>query len=279
MSKITAIILTHNEEKHLKRCIESCENLATEIIIIDSGSTDNTQAIASNAGATFIHHPWPGNQAAQFNWALDNISISSDWILRLDADEYLLPETGKEIKKTIESISDTVNGIYLKRRVYFKGKWIRFGGYYPIKLLRLWRKGYGRYEDVEMDEHIILSSGSTQTLQNDFVDENLNDITWWINKHNNYSSREVAFFLKSKNNHEMIEGKIFHSQEKRKRWYKQNFYYLLPPYLRAFVYFIFRYVFLLGFLDGKKGLIWHFLQGFWYRFLVDVKISENESRR
>ncbi len=193
-NSIAVVILTYNEELHLNRCLLSIKDIASEIWVIDSGSNDATKAIAEAHSARFIEHKWPGNQAAQFNWALDNCQIASEWILRLDADEYLLSEMAKEIEETIPNIDTGINGVYLKRRVYFKGKWIRFGGFYPIKLLRLWRKGKGRYEDIAMDEHIILSTGKTITLRNDFVDENLNNIEWWINKHKRGSI--PAFFTK-----------------------------------------------------------------------------------
>jgi hypothetical protein len=160
------------------------------------------------------------------------------------------------------------------------GKWIKHGGYYPTYLLRLWKKECGKYEERWMDEHIRLVSGRTITFENDFVDDNLNNLGWWTGKHNNYSTREAIDLLNNKY-HFMpaigLTGSIKESQEKRKRWIKEKVYLKIPLFIRPLFYFIYRYIFRLGFLDGKEGLIWHFLQGFWYRFLVDAKVYQIES--
>ena len=158
------------------------------------------------------------------------------------------------------------------------GKWIRYGGYYPVHLLRMWRHGHAMVEQRMMDEHMILLQGETMTFKNDIVDENLNSLSWWTDKHNNYATREAVAYLSHKN--EIFLNGIKPStsgmakQTETKRWYKNNLYYRLPLFLRAFLYFQFRFWIRLGFLDGQKGLVWHFLQGFWYRFLVDAKILE-----
>jgi len=259
-TSISAIILTYNEELNLGNCLKSVSDLADEIFIVDSGSTDKTAEIAKNYGAQFIEHRDYKNQAQQFNWALDNLEIKNEWILRLDADEYLTEELKHEITETPKNIPEGINGFYMKRRVYFMGKWIKHGGYYPYWILRLFKKGTARSESKAMDEHIVLLSGSAGKLKNDFVDDNKKDLTWWIAKHNDYASREAADFL----------ANDFGSKKKRH-------YYSLPPFLRAFLYFVYRYFIRLGFLDGKEGLIFHFLQGFWYRFLIDAKIYERKS--
>jgi glycosyltransferase involved in cell wall biosynthesis len=275
---ITLIVLTYNEEIHLARCLESAKSLVKNIVVVDSGSTDNTKSIAEKYNASFYVNPWPGNQAAQLNWALDNVSIKSDWILRLDADEYLPDELVTEIPSTIEKATDDITGVYLRRRVYFMNKWIRFGGYYPIKILRLWRTGFAYCELREMDEHMVLTRGEAVVCKNDFSENNLNDISWWISKHNDYASREAREFQKqTQGSREMLDEGFSKSQEKRKRWYKKNLYNRLPLFIRPFLYFFFRYFILLGFLDGRRGFIWHFLQGLWYRFLVDVKIFQNKN--
>ncbi len=276
-ASVTLIVLTYNEEIHLARCLESATQLVDKIVVVDSGSTDNTKAIAERCKADFYVNPWPGNQAAQLNWALENLEIRSDWILRLDADEFLNTELVAEIQQKLAETSEGITGYYLKRRVYFMNKWIRFGGYYPIKILRLWRKGFAYCELREMDEHMILTRGDAAVFKNDFSENNLNDISWWISKHNDYASREAREFPKNlQGSKEMLDEGFSKSQEKRKRWYKKNLYNRLPLFIRPFLYFIFRYFLLLGFLDGRRGFIWHFLQGLWYRFLVDVKIFQNK---
>ncbi|MFA5797892.1 MAG: glycosyltransferase family 2 protein [Candidatus Woesearchaeota archaeon] len=282
--KISIIILTYNEEKHLARCLESVKNIADEIIVVDSFSTDKTKEIAEKYNAKFVQHEFI-NQAEQFNWALDTIPVFGDWILRLDADEYLTSELAEEICGTVSDIGTSdvqrtsdvqnISGYYLKRRVIFMGRWIKHGGYYPTWILRLFKKGKARSESREMDEYIILKEGVAGYLKNDFVDENLNDLYWWTDKHNKFSSREIEAIVKTeKETYREVDGDPLGTPTERKRWWKESVYMGMPLFLRAWGYFIYRYIFRLGFLDGKEGLIFHFLQGFWYRFLVDAKLYE-----
>jgi glycosyltransferase involved in cell wall biosynthesis len=272
---LTVIILTYNETMHIERCINSVINLASRIIVVDSYSSDNTTEIAVKLGVEVFQNKFI-NQAVQFQWALDNCSIKDDWILRLDADEYLTKKLIEEIANKLPNISDEINGVFLKRRVYFMDKWIKYGGYYPIKLLRLWRNGTAVVEQKWMDEHIILKEGISIEFKNDFIDYNLNNLQWWTQKHNNYSTREVIEYFDEKLDF-FKSKKISHieqTQASRKRENKVNYYNKAPLFFRALLYFIYRYIFKLGFLDGKRGVIWHFLQGFWYRFLVDAKIYQ-----
>ena len=258
---ITAIILTYNEELNLENCLKSIADLVSEIIVVDSYSTDSTEQIAKRYGAKFVQHKFV-NQAEQFNWALDNLEIKGDWILKLDADEYLTEELKEEVSFFLNPLTPEINGYYIKRRVYFLGRWIKHGGYYPRWFLRLWRKGKGRSEQRQMDEHIVLLEGKAENLKNDFVDDNKKGLKDWISKHRKYALRE-AMDIKNGN----------FGETKRR-----NFYYKLPPFLRVFIYFIYRYFFQLGFLDGWEGTRFHFLHGFWYRWLVDKKILELSRR-
>ncbi len=264
---LSVIILTYNEELNIEACLKNIFGWAGEIFIVDNGSTDKTAEIAKNYEARIIEHEDYKNQAQQFNWALDNLKIKNEWILRLDADEYLTEELKNEIAETLKSVPKGINGYYMKRRGYFMGKWIRHGGYYPTWILRLFRYGKGRSEDREMDEHIILSEGKAERLKNDFIDDNKKNLESWIFKHNNFSTREARERLRG-------ESAGIGGQAGRKRWLKQNLYFRLPLFFRSFLYFIYRYFFRLGFLDGKEGLIFHFLQGFWHQFLIDAKIYE-----
>lgn len=273
---VSVIILTYNEELHLERCLLSIVFWASEVIVIDSGSKDKTQAIAKKYGARVYEHEFT-NQAEQFNWALANVDVNFPWILRMDADEYVTPELADEIQYVTKKDNTMLNGYQMKRRVFFMDRWINHGGYYPIWLLRLFRRGHGKYEQMEMDEHLLVD-GEVGYLKNDIVDHNLNDLEWWVAKHNNYAKREANVYLKHKIDAEGLGG-LGGGQIESKRWLKQNVYYKAPPFLRAFLYFIWRYFFKLGFLDGKEGMIFHFLQGFWYRFLVDSKIYEAERNK
>ena len=275
MSSISVIILTQNEEKHIERCLKSLLLFTDKIFIVDSGSTDRTIEIAESLGSKVIHNQWI-TYATQFNVGIAKNPFQTKWLMRMDADEYVTPELAQEINDTINNFSGDVSGFYIKRRVFFMNQWIRRGGYYPIWLLRIWKNGQGICEELWMDEHIKLSGGKTVQLKNDIVDHNLNNLTWWIQKHNNYAIREVIDLLDIKYNFaktERVEPVLFGTQEQRKRYLKIK-YASLPLFTRPVIYFLFRYILKLGFLDGKKGLIWHFLQGLWYRFLVDAKLFE-----
>lgn len=274
---LTIVVLTRNEEKHLPRLLESVRGLDANICIVDSYSDDQTLNIARQAQARIFQNTFV-NQAVQFQWALQNCNISTPWVMRMDADEYLTPELLQEIQERLSSLGDDIGGIVLKRQVHFMGKWIRYGGYYPIKLLRIWRNGIGSIEQRWMDEHIVISSGRTIEFKHDLVDDNLNNLTWWTDKHNHYATREAVDLLNRQYHFfaviEMDSSATGKAQNARKRWYKNNIYTRTPLFIRAFLYFMYRYFILLGFLDGRRGLIWHFLQGFWYRFLVDSKIFQ-----
>ncbi|GIW68005.1 MAG: glycosyl transferase [Candidatus Parcubacteria bacterium] len=274
MSDLSVIILTFNEEVLIKRCIESVKSIAKDVYIVDSFSTDNTIEIADYLGAKIFTNKWPGNQAKQFNWALENLPINTKWVLRLDADEYLTPELQQEIIEKLPSLSEDITGIVFKRRHIFLGKWIKRGTY-PVKLLRLFKYKKAICEQRWMDEHIVLLEGSSVEFENDFVDHNLNNLNWWTSKHNGYAIREAIDLLDIELG--LIENKNVNvklspqAETKRRRKYK---YAKQPLFVRSFLYFLYRYVFKLGFLEGKEGFLWHFLQGWWYRTLVDAIIFE-----
>jgi len=277
VNEVSVVIPTFNEEIHIKRCIESLKKITKYIYILDSFSTDKTKQIVEELGVTVLDVAWENSYAKKFNWGLNNIDFKTPWIMRMDADEYLTDELIDEINQNINTYSDEITGIYIKRRVYFMDKWIKHGGYYPTYLLRIWRSGMGICEEKLMDEHIKLSHGNTVTYNYDLIDDNKQNLTFWTTKHNTYSIKEAADILnimyKFSNDNKEIEPSFFGKQAQRKRWLKIR-YASMPLFLRPILYFTWRYFFKLGFLDGKPGLIWHFLQGGWYRFLVDAKINE-----
>jgi len=265
--RIAAIILTKNEERDLPDCLQSLEGVATEVYIVDSGSTDATNQIAERYGATLLSHPFESH-AQQFNWALDNVATKADWILRIDADERLHPNLARELHKLIPSLPLDVTGLIFPLRIRFMGREMRFGDMYPVWLLRLWRNGTGRCENRWMDERISLNSGRSLKVHGDLIHDIPKNLTEWISKHNKYATRECEDILSS------CESAPLQGVAGDRRRMKQSVYLRLPLFHRAFGYWIYRYVFKLGFLDGKEGLIYHFLHGFWYRFLVDAKLYE-----
>lgn len=271
---ISIIILTKDEEANLPDCLASLKKLNAEFFIVDSGSTDQTVEIAQQAGCQIFEHFFE-NHAKQLNWAIQNLPITTTWIMRLDADERLTPELAEELQLVLSQTSDDTTAYQVKRRVFFMNRWIRHGGYYPTWLLRIWRTGLGTCEQRWMDEHIVVSQGKIANLQHDIIDENKKGLSFWIDKHNRYADREVKDLLNTgveQDDPLLNKGQL--SQATQRRWIKKNLYGRSPLFFRAFLYFLMRYTIGLGFLDGKEGLIFHFLQGFWYRFLVDAKIYE-----
>lgn len=274
MVDISVIILTYNEDKHIERCIKKVKPIAKEIFVIDSFSNDDTVQISKRCGAKVLQNKWNNNYAEQFNWALSNTPITTKWVLRLDADEYLNPKLIEEINNNISELSNDITGVVFKRRHIFLEKWIK-RGVYPVKLLRLFVYKKGVCENRWMDEHIQLLEGTSVEFKHDFVDHNLNNLSWWIQKHNGYAIREAVDLLDIELN---LLGKTNSSinlteqaMEKRKKKYK---YAKKPLFWRSFAYFFYRYFYKLGFLEGKEAFLWHFFQGWWYRTLVDAKVWE-----
>jgi len=275
-SNISVIILTYNEEKNVEICLRSIHGWVEDIFIVDSYSNDKTLEVVKKYTNKIYQHPFE-NHAKQFNWALENLPITTAWIMRLDADERVTPELRDELLEKLPNFENEITGLYVKRRVYFLGKWIEHGGYYPTWLLRIWRRGKALCEDRWMDEHIKINEGKTLSLKHDIIDENFKNLHWWIGKHNSYATREAIDILNLKYNllnYDSVPACFLGTQEQRKRWMKEKIYANLPLFIRPFVYFFYRYFIKFGFLDSKEGLVWHFLQGFWYRFLVDAKIFE-----
>lgn len=276
MISITVIILTHNEEKHIERCIKSVKDIAQRIVLVDCYSQDKTIEIAKESGAEVYSNAWI-NYSSQFNWALDNIDVATDWVFRLDADEYITKELSDEISQKVPTMSDHISAINLNRRVFFMGRWMKHGGIYPLYLPRIWRAGCGTVEDRHMDEHLVLSKGGFISFKKDFIDDNRNTLDWWINKHVKYATREALDISLKKElaNEDNISPKIWGTQAERKRFCKK-IYLDLPLFVRPTLYFIWRYFVKFGFLDGKEGIVWNFLQAYWYRMYVDSILFEAE---
>jgi glycosyltransferase involved in cell wall biosynthesis len=279
MSTLCVIILTYNEEVHIDRAIMSVRGIAQEMVVVDSNSTDATVDVATRHGARVIQRPFI-NQAEQFQWALDNVAIKSEWIMRLDADEYIDSELGKNIIDAVNTLPLDVSGINLNRRHVFMGRWIKHGGRYPISLLRIWRRGFVRVEQQWMDEHIVLISGRAITVPGVFVDENLKPISDFIAKHNVYASREaLQIHLNRLRVTDYARGRLTDlssGQAQFRRFMKLYVFSKIPFPVAAIGYFFLRYVVQLGFLDGTEGLIYHFNQALWYRILVGAKVREME---
>ena len=279
MTSLAVVILTHNEARHIGRALASVRGIASQVFIIDSGSTDGTIDLARAAGATVMPHAW-SNYAQQFQWGLDNAPITADWVMRLDADEIIEPDLASEIATKLPTLPPEVTGVNLKRKHIFMDRWIKHGGRYPLTLLRIWRRGKARIEQRWMDEHMLLSEGTTVVFDGGFADHNLNDLTFFTAKHNSYATREAIDVLNQKYDlfprDQALDSRSTAAAAAGKRWLKEGLYNKLPLWAGPTFYFIYRYIFQLGFLDGREGLIYHALQGWWYRFLVAAKVAEYE---
>ena len=278
-ASIAVIILTYNEERHLPRALKCVAAFAQEVFVVDSFSTDRTVEIAKEYGATVLQHPFQ-NQAKQFAWALEHTPMHADWVMRLDADEVVEPDLAQEIRTRLPQLAPDVMGVNLNRKTIFQGRFIRHGGRYPLILLRIWRRGKARIEDRWMDEHIYLTEGRAVTLRGGFADDNLFDLTAFTEKHNRYASREALDVLNQRwqlfPSQSMVTAASASRQAGIKRFLKESIYNRMPFEVSAIGYFLFRYIVQLGFLDGREGLVYHALQGFWYRFLVGAKLRELE---
>lgn len=270
MADLTTIILTYNEERNIANAINSVKKLAKRIVVVDSFSTDKTIEIAKSLGAEIIEHKFE-NQAKQFIYAINHLEIDTQWIMRLDADEIISKKASKEIEEICFFNKDTnINGIVVRFEVNFLGKKLRHGGIYPFRKMIIYKKDKGYMEDRAMDEHIVLNEGKSIELKHDSYHRDYKDLNAWIDKHNKYSSREVEDYFLNNNQ----ESKQLNKSAKIKRFIKFKIYYKLPLGTRAHLYYLYRYYFKFGFLDGKEGKIFAFMQAYWYRFLVDAKIFE-----
>ncbi len=277
-SQFSFVILTFNEENHLPRLLESIRPLMAPVFICDSGSTDKTLEIAASYGAEVLFNPFE-NHPKQWHFALTHFDIQTPWTIGLDADQIVLPELLQKLSLFDgNTIAPEVCGIYFNRKNYFKGRWIKHGGYFPRYLLKMFRTGRGWSDLNENMDHRFLTDGKTLIWKDGLIkEENLkeNEISFWITKHNRYSDLvareelERAEMLRT----QTLKPNLLGSPDERMAWFKKQ-WWEMPLFVRPFLYFFYRYFVQLGFLDGKEGLIFHFLQACWFRFVVDVKIME-----
>ena len=270
MADVAVVILTKDEGLHIGRCLKRIAALSPrQVFVVDCFSTDDTKSIVESftpllphsptPSLHFVEHEWPGLQSVQFNWALDNLPIEAKWILRLDADEYLTPESVEWLKANLDGIDERVSVLEFTLERKFMGGMIRHGTN-GIKMVRMLRKGRGRYVETLMDERIVFE-GEKLSVPVVFDDDNLNSLEWWKKKHRGYAKREAQQAIES------LKSGVWTDPRKAK-------YYKLPRYFRAVAYFCIRYFLKLGFLDGLVGWRWHFWQGLWYRWIVDIEIGK-----
>jgi glycosyltransferase involved in cell wall biosynthesis len=274
---IAVIVLAYNEGRNIGRLLQNVGDWSQRTFVVDSFSTDDTAAVAESMGATVEQHRLV-NHAQQFQWAIENLPFATEWVIRLDADELLSDELMDEIRRRLPEMPEDVTGINLKRRRIFLGRWIKHGGPFPLTLLRIWRRGAAKIEQRWIDEHMVLLRGSAVTFNHDFLDYNLSDLYLFTEEHNKYATRAAIDVLLKRYNPAAIDEALSNTdaprQAAQKRRTKEIVRNQLPFWLGPLGYFLYRYFVQLGFLDGTEGLVYHFLQGFWYRLLVAVKVDE-----
>jgi len=272
---VTVVVLTFNEARNIEVCLESVRTWAADLFVVDSGSTDATVELSRRAGAVVVAHSFD-THAAQWAWALAHLPLRTDWVLALDADQHVTPELRDSLVRTLETpAAATTAGYYINRRQIFRGRWIRHGGYYPKYLLKLFRRGAVALDERDRVDHHFLVSGSVGTLSGDLVEDNRNeaDIAIWVDKHNRYARLQAEQEFDFRGEPAGGTARLFGSPDERVRWMKRR-WRNLPLFVRPVLYFVYRYVIRLGFLDGREGFIFHVLQAFWYRLLVDINITE-----
>lgn len=269
---LSIFIPTLNEEVNLPQCLESVKRIGAKIFIIDSNSSDRTIEIAKAAGCEVVQGEWR-TFSEKMNWAINKLPVTTPWTMRIDADEWMTDELIDEIRKKLPISGAEVGAYSVNRRIYFLKRWIRHGGIYPLWGVRVWRTGSAKFEIRELDEHMVVR-GRICNFENDIVDETQRGLSHWIQKHNVYTDLEVSEIYRIRDDGDLSLSLV--AQAARKRWLKTNLYYRLPKFLRPALFWMYRYIFRLGFLDGIPGLIYHTLHGFWFRFLIDAKLFESE---
>ncbi|MBV8570269.1 MAG: glycosyltransferase family 2 protein [Acidobacteriaceae bacterium] len=276
MNQLSVVILTFNEEGNLPVCLDSLQPLACPVFIVDSGSSDRTLDIARRYGAAVYQHAFE-NHTQQWSWALANLPIRSHWILALDADQRLTPELAQEIlAETMPGANEHLAGMFLNRRQIFRGRWIKHGGYYPKYLLKLFRPECVQFDSLDLVDHHFYIDGKTRKLKHDLIEANVkeNDIAFWIEKHNRYSTLLASEeLLRSAHAASIVRPSLGGNPDQRVLMLK-GIWRKCPLLFRSVAYFFYRYVFLGGWRDGEQGFVFHFLQGFWFRLLIDIKLRD-----
>ena len=255
---VSVIVAARNEARNLPSCLDALRD-AGEVYVIDSQSADATPEIARSFGARVVQFHYQGGWPKKRQWAIETLPLAYDWILLVDADEALTPELAEEIRHAIENRD--INGYFISLRMYFLGRLLRHGGAGFWKL-SLFRRGKGGYEcrlkdqdasmaDMEVHEHVVVEGG-TARLRNPLVHRNVESLSRYIQKHDEYSNWEAKVWLEGEANGQLAPS-LFGTQAQRRRWLKKNF--LRIPGAPVW-FFLLKYLFGLGFLDGVPGLIY-----------------------
>lgn len=274
MSNVAAVILCHDEVVNIRHCIESVQAWC-DVFVVDSGSTDGTLSICGEYTKNIVHHPYTSH-AEQWQWALDNLPISAPWILALDADFVVTPELKRQIQRDVPTVPGDVDGIYVRHRYVFGWGPIRFGGTKQY-WLRLIRRGRAKPDLSDLVDFRFNVMGRTQRFDSSVIEYNRHDddISTWIRKQDKFSLRlAVEEELRRANAINWSGKPRFFGNSDQRFMYLRNLWQRFPLFVRPALYYFYRYFLMLGFLDGRAGFLYHTLQGFWLRVIVDWKIFQ-----
>jgi glycosyltransferase involved in cell wall biosynthesis len=276
---VSTLVLTYNEEPNIEACLRSVHGWCHEIFVLDSGSTDQTVAICLRYTDKIIVHPYT-DHASQVSWALSNLPLACDWMLFLDADNVVSELLKREFEQALADDDLRIAGYYCRHLHMFRNHPVRG---LKSHWLRLIRRAQTRVDQSELVDFRWILDGETRILSGEIIESNRkeNDIDFWIDKHQKFSYR-MAIEEVLRNSGILkwspeLHPRIFGNYDEQMLWLK-NRWYSMPLYIRPFLYFLYRYIFRLGFLDGMNGFLYHFLQAFWFRLIVDMKISELQQR-
>jgi len=278
---VSVIVPVRNESRNLSRCLESLRNMG-EVYVVDSNSTDSTTEIARSHGAKEIQFHYQGGWPKKRQWAMDNLPLAHDWIFLIDADEALTPELEQEIRQAI--LNPKINGYYIALQMFFLGRALRYSGASFYKL-SLFRRGKGQFEcrlkdqntsmcDMEVHEHVIVE-GETARLRNSLLHHNVESLSRYIQKHEEYSNWEAQVWMQGEVGTADLPPAFFGSQAQRRRWLRKKLFTL--PGSPVF-FFFYKYLLCLGFLDGVPGLIYCMYQGIQF-FHIKAKIYELRTKK
>ncbi len=275
---VTLIILCFNEEANLPALLESLNGININKFAVDSYSTDSTLDLLNKNGVTYLQHPFE-NYSRQRNWAQENNPFKSEWVLHIDAGERLTDEFVKWFNNSFDP-AKTVDGYAFSRRTLIFGNEVKHGGHYPQFHMRLFRADKGRCEDKIYDQHFYVDGGMTEVVRDhvDIIDTVMENWQTFVVGHARWAVFEAVERLANKEDKGNVKPNLWGNPIERKRWLKNNIFQKSPLFVRAYLYYFYRYFLRLGFLDGKTGLAFHFLQGFWFRFLVDAVILELKTK-
>lgn len=276
VARVSVVVLTYMEEANIETCLRSVAGWAGDVHVVDSGSTDRTLEIAHKLADHVHHHPYVDHRS-QIEYVLAQLPLKHDWLLILDADHQVSQELKNSIDAMLETGASGIDLFYFRQTYVFRGQ--------VIRSLKKWGRLI-RYKNVQVEGGELVdfryrTKGATGFLHGRITESNINEneIDFWIDKHQRFASRIAVEELLRRAGvvRWSIQPRLRGNPDERIVWLKSR-WYSLPLFVRPFLYFAYRYIWRLGFLEGRTGFLFHFLQAFWFRLVVDIKLSDLERR-